>query len=71
MRRDPALASLSRDHHEAVVAAQQLQRATLETAADARTRFLTFWQHHGRAHFQAEDEVLLPAYAAHEAPVST
>jgi hemerythrin-like domain-containing protein len=68
MRRDPALASLSRDHHEALVVAQQLQRATLETAADARTRFLTFWQRHGRAHFRAEEEVLLPAYAAHGDP---
>jgi hemerythrin HHE cation binding domain-containing protein len=65
VKRDPALVSLSRDHHRALSVAQQLRRATRETAADARAAFLTYWDEHGRAHFRAEEEVLLPAYAGH------
>lgn len=63
MKRDPALVSLSRDHHEALFVAQRLRRASAETAAEARTRFLAYWQSHGRSHFRLEEEVLLPAYA--------
>lgn len=65
MKRDPALASLSRDHHQALVVAQRLRRATAETADDTRTGFLAFWKTHGRSHFRLEEEVLLPAYAEH------
>ena len=64
MKRSDALASLSRDHHHALVAAQRLRRADDATAADARDAFLTFWDADGRTHFRLEEELLLPAYAA-------
>jgi hemerythrin-like domain-containing protein len=68
MRRDRALASLSRDHHQALVAAQLLQRATEDRADDARRDFLSFWRGHGRTHFALEEKVLLPTFARHGDP---
>jgi len=65
MKRDPALGSLSRDHHQALFVAQQLRRATEDSASDARAAFLAFWDGHGREHFRQEEDVLLPAYAGH------
>jgi hypothetical protein len=65
MKRDAALASLSRDHHQALVLAQRLRRATGETAGQSRTALLRYWEAHGRLHFRLEEEVLLPAYAGH------
>jgi hypothetical protein len=64
MKRDPALAPLSRDHHQALVVARALTRAAPDAGA-ARARFLDYWDRHGRAHFRAEEELLLPAYARH------
>jgi hypothetical protein len=68
VKRSAALASLSRDHHHALVVAQQLRRADAERAAEARARFLAFWHRHGHRHFQLEEEILLPGYAAHGDP---
>jgi hypothetical protein len=68
VKRDPALTSLSRDHHQALFAAQKLRRATGETAAEARAALLSYWDGHGRAHFRSEEEVSLPAYAGHGDP---
>lgn len=68
MKRSVALASLSRDHHQALVVAQQLRRATDESAGDARAAFLAYWTSHGRAHFRSEEEALLPGYAAYGDP---
>lgn len=65
MKRSAALASLSRDHHQALVVAQQLQHATEGTAREARERFLAYWTADGRRHFRIEEETLLPAYAAY------
>ncbi len=65
MKRSEALAILSRDHHQALVIAQKLRRADPDTADAARTRFLDFWEQEGRRHFQLEEELLLPAYAAY------
>lgn len=65
MKRDARLAALSRDHHQTLVIAQALKRALPETAAAAREAFLGFWHVSGREHFRLEEEVLLPAYAAH------
>jgi hypothetical protein len=65
MKRDPALVSLSHDHHQALFAAQTLRRAVDETAADARAAFLDYWERHGRNHFRLEEEILLPAFARH------
>ena len=68
MQRDPALVSLSHDHHQALFVAQKLGRATGETRVEARAAFLTYWEKHGRAHFRLEEEVLIPAYADYGDP---
>jgi hemerythrin-like domain-containing protein len=68
MRRSAALASLSRDHHEALVLAQKLRRATPATVTTSRESFLAYWQAHGQNHFRLEEEILFPAYAAHGDP---
>jgi hypothetical protein len=63
MRRDPALAGLSRDHHQALAVALRLRRAGDDTAGDARAAFLHFWAREGHRHFRIEEDVLLPAFA--------
>jgi hypothetical protein len=68
MKRDPALVTLSRDHHQALRVAQKLRRATTDTAAGARSAFMSYWEQHGRAHFRLEEDVLFPAYAMHADP---
>ena len=68
MKRSAALASLSRDHHQALVVAQRLRRATDATAMEARAAFLAYWTGHGRLHFRLEEELLFPAYAGHGDP---
>lgn len=68
MRRSAALASLSRDHHEALVLAQKLRRATPAAVTTSRESFLAYWQAHGQNHFRLEEEILFPAYAAHGDP---
>ncbi|HJS95037.1 MAG TPA: hemerythrin domain-containing protein [Solirubrobacteraceae bacterium] len=68
MKRHPALASLSRDHHHALVLAQRLRRAGEEDADDAAAAFLEHWMEEERLHFRLEEEVLLPAYAAYGDP---
>lgn len=68
MKRHPALAPLSRDHHDALVLAQRLRRAGEQDAGDAATAFLEHWLEEERLHFRLEEEVLLPAYAAYGNP---
>jgi hypothetical protein len=68
MKRDAALASLSRDHHQALVVALKLRRASAPTTDEARAALAAFWPTHGRRHFQIEEEILLPAYAGHGDP---
>lgn len=68
MKRSDALVHLSRDHHHGLVVAQQLARATADTAANARGAFLAFWEQEGRDHFRVEEEVVLPAFARHGSP---
>ena len=70
MKRDPAMAGLSRDHQHGLAVALQLRRATAETAADAQAAFLAFWDEEGQRHFRAEEEVLLPAAARYVAPAT-
>jgi hypothetical protein len=65
MKRSEALASLSRDHHQALVVAQKLRRATDATACEARDAFLAYWTGHGSQHFRLEEELLFPAYAGY------
>lgn len=68
MKRDRALVSLSRDHHQALRVARSLRRATSSTADAARAAFLTHWDVSGRRHFRQEEDIPLPAYAAHGDP---
>jgi hemerythrin-like domain-containing protein len=68
MMRDPALSSLSRDHHQALAVALRLRRADVETARNARAGFLGYWHEHGESHFRVEEQILLPAFAAHGNP---
>ncbi len=68
MKRHPALAPLSRDHHHALVLAQRLRRAGEADAADAAAAFRQHWTEEERLHFRLEEEVLLPAYAAYGDP---
>jgi hypothetical protein len=68
MKRDPALVSLSHDHHQALFVAQKLRRADDETAAEACAVFLDYWEGQGRDHFRLEEEILLPAYVDHGDP---
>jgi hemerythrin-like domain-containing protein len=68
VKRHPALAPLSRDHHHALVLAQRLRRAGEQDAADAAAAFLEHWSEEERLHFRIEEEVLLPAYAAYGDP---
>jgi hemerythrin-like domain-containing protein len=68
MRRNAALEGLSRDHHLALVVAQKLERATVDTAPMARRAFLSYWASEGRHHLRAEDEVLLPGCVRHIDP---
>ena len=65
MKRSRQLASLSRDHHQALAIALRLRRADDDTAEQAQSAFLEFWRSHGREHFRAEEEILLPAFAGH------
>lgn len=68
MKRHSALVSLSRDHHQSLVLAQRLRRATDDTFNDATRMFLTHWKAEEQPHFCLEEEILLPAYAEHGAP---
>ncbi len=65
MKRHPALVPLSHDHHEALVVARKLIRATATDAAEAFTALNAYWSADGEAHFRAEEAILFPAYARH------
>ncbi|MGO9901302.1 MAG: hemerythrin domain-containing protein [Solirubrobacteraceae bacterium] len=68
MKRHPALVALSREHHHVLVIAQQLRRATSENTTETTSTFLAHWETEGKQHFRLEEELLLPAYAAHGDP---
>lgn len=63
MKRSEALTPLSHQHHQGLFVSLKLKRATTETAAEARTAFLEFFEREGARHFQVEEELLLPAFA--------
>jgi hypothetical protein len=42
MKRNPGLVTLSRDHHQALSVAQQLRRATADTALEARSECVAY-----------------------------
>jgi hemerythrin-like domain-containing protein len=68
VKRDPALVSLSHDHHHALFLAQALRRAEETTVSSTRRAVLDFWRDHGREHFRVEEEILFPAFAGHGDP---
>ncbi len=61
MKRSPALAPLSRDHHVALEVALRLRRATNATLEQAVKHFLDFWDRQGEHHFVVEERLVLPA----------
>jgi hemerythrin-like domain-containing protein len=67
VKRSESLKRLSHDHHQGLFAALRLKRATAETASEARSAFLDFYERHGAQHFRDEEELLLTAYARHTA----
>ena len=62
MKRDEALAPLSRDHHQALAQALKLKRADDASAAGALRDMVEFFDAHGALHFRVEEDVLLPGY---------
>ena len=68
MKRDPSLAELSRDHHQALYRAMRMKRATEGDLREVREDVLAFWTDHGAKHFRIEEEVLLPAFATSADP---
>ena len=64
MKRHPALRTLSRDHHQALIVSQRLRRAGAHDVGGAQAAFLEFWRTEGELHFRVEEEVLLPRFAA-------
>jgi hypothetical protein len=60
MKRSPALAPLSRDHHTALVVARDLTRASEADAGAVAERFVRFLSGHELAHFALEEALLLP-----------
>jgi hemerythrin-like domain-containing protein len=65
MKRHPALAALSRDHHHGLVIARRLRQATSDTVTETAEMFLNHWHSEEKHHFRLEEEVLLPVYALH------
>ena len=63
MIRHEAIAELSRDHHQALVQAMALKRATDENAAEVAANFVRFFDEEAQHHFEIEEQVLLPLYA--------
>lgn len=61
MRRSAALAPLSRDHHDALVIAMTLTRASDATAQSSAILFADFISEHEARHFALEESLLLPA----------
>jgi hemerythrin-like domain-containing protein len=66
MKRHPSLREFSDDHHQGLVNARRLRKATSEegaSSADTARDFLEFWQSDTSRHFRKEEEVLLPVLA--------
>lgn len=61
MKRSSALASLSRDHHAALVLARQLSHASEQTSPAVAERLVQFLSGHELTHFAPEELVLVPA----------
>lgn len=64
MIRHEAIAQLSRDHHQALLQAMRLKRATDETSDEVARAFVDFFDNECQHHFEVEEQVLLPLYCA-------
>jgi hemerythrin-like domain-containing protein len=62
VKRNEALAPLSRDHHQALSRALALKRADEANAAAALRDMIEFFDAHGALHFRVEEDVLLPLF---------
>jgi hemerythrin-like domain-containing protein len=62
MIRHPAIVKLSQDHHQALMEAIRLKRASDETAATVAAAYVEWFDGHAQRHFEIEEQVLLPAY---------
>src|SRR6266540_2488896 len=69
MKRHPALIPLSRDHHDGLVQAVRLRRATADGDASARLaaakEFVEFFRNEERVHLRDEEEELFPLFLRH------
>jgi hypothetical protein len=61
VKRSTALTPLSRDHQHALAVALALRRADDDGVGAATGRFRDFFESEGRAHFDIEERLLLPA----------
>jgi hemerythrin-like domain-containing protein len=70
MKRSPELRDLSEQHHHGLVAARRLRLAAegKTPLAEAIAQFQAAWRQEIQAHFQAEEAVLLPAFAGAAPP---
>jgi iron-sulfur cluster repair protein YtfE (RIC family) len=62
MIRHDAIAELSRDHHQALMQAMRLKRATDDDAASVVAEFVEFFDTEAQRHFELEEQVLVPGY---------
>lgn len=73
MKRHPALAPLSREHHHELSLARGLQRAAAASPAQrlvVGTEYLEQFFSTMTDHFRQEEEVVFPLYARHAGPTS-
>jgi iron-sulfur cluster repair protein YtfE (RIC family) len=66
MKRHPSLRPFSDDHHQGLVNARRLRRASSgkgSSSAGTARDYLGFWQRDTSHHFRKEEEVLLPVLA--------
>jgi hemerythrin-like domain-containing protein len=74
MKRAAELRVLSDDHHQGLVQARRLRKATVDEGVGSLEEitgaFLEFWQRETSAHFRKEEEVLLPVLARYGQDVS-
>lgn len=68
MKRNPALVTLSHDHHQALFVAQGMRRVDAGDAEECRGAFRAFWNGAAERHFETEERVLLPAFAEYGDP---
>ncbi len=68
MQRSTELTPLSREHHQALALALRLRRCDADDVPVLRADAGAFWRDEARAHFRAEEEIVLPAAAAHIPP---